>query len=320
MVWMVALIVALAVALAWAAPAVEGSFEKTLSVSGPVQLRVATGAGGISVRRGPDSSVRVRARIRASQNWRWSEKEAAARVHEIEQNPPIRQTGNIITIGTEVQRWDNVAISYELTVPERTQVNAGSGSGQVEVYDLKGPADLHTGSGGIRAESIGGPVGARTGSGTINVMGAQGDVTASTGSGGLELSRIEGAVEAHTGSGHITISGATGRLHADAASGGVTVRNAQRDLEVRSGSGSITIDGTPNAAHWEAQTGSGGITVSLPAGTGFELDAHTGSGSVSTSHQVTVSGTIRRNELRGVVGKAGNLLRLRTGSGNIRVD
>lgn len=299
---------------------VEGSFDRTVNVSGPVQLHVSTGSGAINIRRGPGGSVRVQGRIRASTNSLSSAGNPAARVKEIEQNPPIRQTGNIVTVGSEVQRWDNVSISYDVTVPEQTQVTADTGSGGIETYDVRGPADLKTGSGSVRADNIGATVQARTGSGMISVDGARGDVTATTGSGGIQISRVEGNVEAHTGSGHVTVSGASGRIRADASSGGVTIEKAQADIEARSGSGTIAIDGRPKSARWDARTSSGGIRISLPVGTAFEVDASTSSGSVSTSHSVTTTGTIRRGTLRGVAGKADNRLYLHTGSGSIRID
>ena len=68
------------------------------------------------------------------------------------------------------------------------------------------------------------------------------------------------------------------------------------------------------------QTGSGSIVVGVPEGSGFDLDAHTGSGGVDVEPPVTVSGQLTRNTLRGRVGTGGARLNLRTGSGSIRVD
>lgn len=294
----------------------EGSFDRTLAVSGPVQVRVSTGSGGITVRKGPSASVRVQARIRAQNVFG----DAAALVRDVEQNPPIRQNGNIITLGDDVQRWNNVAISYDLAVPEETEVRAHTGSGSEEISDVRGPLEASTGSGAIRAEKIGSSVKATTGSGSILVSHAGGAVTASTGSGGIELTDINGAVEAHTGSGGITVIGSTGAVRARAGSGRVRVERAVSDVDAHSASGGVTVDGAPKSARWNLESGSGSILVSLPQSTPFELDAHTGSGGITTSHQLTVSGTSRRNELRGVAIRPDNHIFVRTGSGNVKVD
>lgn len=294
----------------------EGAFARTLSVSGPVQLQVSTGSGGITIRKGAAGSVRIQARVSANDRFG----DAAALVREVEQNPPIRQTGNIITIGNEVRRWDKVGISYDLTVPQETQADARTGSGNVDIYDLRGPVEAATGSGGIRAENIGARVQARTGSGNILLSRIGGGVSATTGSGSVQLDSINGAVEAETGSGNITVSGASGGVRARTGSGSVRVEKAQGEVDAQSSSGGVTVDGSPKSARWDLRTGSGSVRVSLPPGTPFELDAHTGSGSISTSHAITISGALRKNELRGVAIRADNRIFIRTGSGAVRVD
>ncbi len=238
----------------------------------------------------------------------------------MEQNPPIRQTGNIVTIGTVVRRWDRVGISYDLIVPEDTQVSAHTGSGNLDCYDVRGPVEASTGSGGIRVENTGGRVQARTGSGNIVVTRAGGSVTATTGSGSVQLSEVNGEGEAQTGSGNITVSGATGAVRARAGSGRVRIERAQAEVEAHSASGGVEVDGNPKSARWDLRTGSGSINVSLPPGTPFELDAHTGSGSITTAHPLMVSGTIRKNELRGVAIRPDSRIFIRTGSGSVRVD
>ncbi len=295
----------------------QGSFERTLSVTGPVELQVRTGSGSIVVRKGAAGSVRVLGRVTAQS---WFGEDAGSRVREVEQNPPIRQTGNIVTIGSDVRKWENVGIAYDLTVPEDTQVSAHTGSGGEEIYDVRGPVEASTGSGGIQVENIGGRVDAKTGSGNIRVSRAGGAVTASTGSGGIELNTVNGDANAHTGSGNITVIGATGAVRARAGSGRVRVEKAQSDVEAQSASGGVSVDGSPKSARWNLQSGSGGVDVSLPRGTPFELDAHTGSGSISTTHELLVSGTFRRNELRGVAIRPDNHIYIRTASGSVRVD
>jgi hypothetical protein len=295
-------------------PRPEGRFQQTLSVSGPVQLRVATGSGSIRVRQGDSNSVRIQAQIRADSRG------DAALVREIEQNPPIRQSGNTITIGTEVRNWDHVSISYEVTVPEQTQVGARTGAGAVAVYGVAGPVDAASGSGSVNAENIGARVLVKSGAGSIAVSRAGGDVNAITGSGALELNDIKGSAEAETGSGSISVSGATGRVRAHTGSGRVRVAKANADVDAKTGSGGIEVDGHPKSARWELRTSSGSVTVSLPSGTGFELDAYSGSGRISTAHPLTRTDASGKHELRGLVGRAENRVFIRTTSGSVRID
>ena len=47
----------------------EGTFERTLNVSGPVDLDVRTGAGDITITVGADNTVHALGRIRARASW-----------------------------------------------------------------------------------------------------------------------------------------------------------------------------------------------------------------------------------------------------------
>jgi DUF4097 and DUF4098 domain-containing protein YvlB len=263
----------------------EGSFERTLNVTGPVDLDVQTGSGRIEVRAGGASAVVIRASIRVREGF-FGSQSAAQRVHAIESHPPIQQNGNVIRIGRmedpELRR--NVSIAYELTVPAETKLRSNTGSGHVIV------------------EGVRGPVSAETGSGSVTISKIKDEVRAHTGSGRMELDDIDSSVDAHTGSGSIRASGIRGRIVADTGSGGVHVE--------QTGSGDI-----------RAHTGSGGVTVHTPAKGGFDLRAHTGSGSITVDRPMTVQGTITKHELMAKVGGGGSaIVDVRTGSGSIRIQ
>src|SRR5262245_19827881 len=69
--------------------AIEGSFERTLNVSGVVDLDVSTGSGSIEVRPGSSGRVEIRGRIRAGGDWWRSDRNAEEAVRQLESNPPI---------------------------------------------------------------------------------------------------------------------------------------------------------------------------------------------------------------------------------------
>jgi hypothetical protein len=76
----------------------QGSFDKSLTVSGPVDLDVKTDSGGIAVTSGSSGTVRVRAILKGQHGW-FDSGDVEARIRELERNPPIEQTGNRIRIG-----------------------------------------------------------------------------------------------------------------------------------------------------------------------------------------------------------------------------
>src|SRR5947208_9660701 len=107
----IGLLVALFAAAASAS--VQGSFQRSYQVTGPVELEVLTHSGDIIVRGGPAGTVSVSGKIHAGNNWldmRLPSRQSAD-VQELEKNPPIRQNGNSIRIDYVNMR--NISIDYE---------------------------------------------------------------------------------------------------------------------------------------------------------------------------------------------------------------
>ncbi len=162
------------------------------------------------------------------------------------------------------------------------------GSGDVKLKNLTGEVTLQTGSGDVRAREISGPVKGGTGSGDVEIE--------ETGVGDIDL---------HTGSGNITARGVQGGFRGE------------------TGSGNVTADGTQSGS-WEIRTGSGNVTVHLPSNAAFDADISTSSGTVDvgTPMEMTVQGRVEdiHKQIRGKVRGGGQLLRVRTGSGDIRIE
>ena len=222
---------------------VRGSFERSLTVNGPVELDVRTASGGIRIDTGPADTVRVVARIRASN---WFDIDPERRIRDIEANPPIEQNGNIIRIGTsDNERLRNVSIGYEITVPEATRIHSVAGSGGQTIRHVRGPVDATVGSGGIRVEDTVGDLQAIVGSGGIRLSGVRGAVTARAGSGGIKLTIPDDmpfTLDAHAGSGGI-------RSDQPVATTAPTSRQSLRGT-VRGGGARVALD-----------VGSGGIRI-----------------------------------------------------------
>jgi DUF4097 and DUF4098 domain-containing protein YvlB len=302
----------------------EGHFDRTLAITGPVQLEVETGAGSISVRAGTASKVEVHATIRANHNWDFSERNAEENVRYVESHPPIEQSGNHITIGRmeDRERFRNISISYELVVPAETEMRSASGSGSQTIEAIEGPVETSSGSGSLRISQIAKEVRARTGSGGIELNEIHSGARASTGSGGIRAIGIAGGLTASTGSGSIKLEQTSaGDVDAETGSGSIELSGVKGSINASTGSGSIRAQGEP-VNHWRLHTGSGSVTVHLPEQAGFELNARTNSGSVETAHplEIVVQGTISKRELRGKVRGGGPLVDLNTGSGNIHIE
>ncbi|MHB8540101.1 MAG: DUF4097 family beta strand repeat-containing protein [Candidatus Acidiferrales bacterium] len=310
------------VAAAPARAAVDGHFDKTLTVNGPVDLDVTTGSGNITVHPGDSGKVEIHATIRANDSWFTTSRDAASRVQYIEQHPPIEQNGNTITIGHENDRemMRNISISYDITTPPQTHVHSATGSGDQTVQGVAGPVESTTGSGNVRLSSIGGNATARAGSGDVTVFGVKGNVRAASSSGSIHADGVTGGMRASTGSGDIILSQTgAGDVEASSGSGTVEINGVKGAVRVGTGSGNIRAQGTPTG-DWRLHTGSGDLTVQLPQQTSFELYAHTSSGRIDSKFPITVQGTISSRDLHGKVGSGGPMVDLRTSSGTIHIE
>ena len=216
---------------------------------------------------------------------------------------PIEQVGSVIRIGRndDPKLRQDVAISYQITVPKETRLHALTGSGNQTIEGITGPADVQTGSGSIHLREV------KTG------------VRSKTGSGSIIAENTGGGFEGHTGSGSVHFIQATpGDVEITTGSGSVEAAAVQGALSIHTGSGSVRAEGQPTGS-WNLDTGSGSVKLGLPQ-IGFNLNAHTGSGGITVNHPLIVQETIRKNESIGTVRGGGIPIQIRTGSGSIRVE
>jgi len=297
----IALIIILACSMAFASSP-QGTFERTFSVSGPVDLEVQTRSGDIIVRSGAAGSVSIRAKIYVGDHWLFGNRHTD--VSDIEQHPPLRQEGNSIRIDYVNAR--DISINYEITVPAETTIRAHSGSGDQIIEGTHGNVDLQSGSGDIKLSQLTGEIRLQTGSGDVRALGISGPVRGGTGSGNFEVEETgSGDVDVHTGSGNLSIRGMQGALHGE------------------TGSGDITAEGTQTGT-WEMHTGSGNVHVRLPANAAFDANISTSSGTLDVGSPITmtVQGRVQetRKSITGKVRGGGPLLTIRTGSGDIHIE
>lgn len=278
----------------------EGHFDRTLQVSGIASLDVTTGSGDITVKAGGGNQIVVHGTVRSNNDW-FSSGDSV--VHSVEANPPIQQNGNAIRIGYDVPEdaRRHVSISYDITVPADTSVQAHSGSGGLGIEGVRAEVQAQTGSGEIKVRDVGGRSRVQTGSGSIRAENVAAPFSAHTGSGEIEAEL--------TGSGDVDVQ--TG-------SGGVSLRGVKGALRARSGSGNLSADGSV-AGPWNLHTGSGSVQLAVGSASGFNLTVHTSSGSIHSDLPITMQGSLGHHELKGTVRGGGPEVEVSSGSGDVDI-
>jgi hypothetical protein len=302
-----ALVVLFTTTTVFASSTPAGTFDRTLQVSGPVNLEVLTHSGDVTVRAGASGSVTIHGKIYMSDRWNILPGVGVGgnrdNVHMVEQNPPIRQEGNSVHIDyVEVK---NISVDYEITVPADTTIRTHSGSGDQTIEGTHGNVDVQTGSGDVKLRNLTGEVTLQTGSGDVRAREISGPVKGGTGSGDVEIEeKGAGDIYLHTGSGNIIARGVQGGFRGE------------------TGSGDVTAEGTQSGS-WEIHTGSGNVHVQLPSNAAFDADISTSSGTVDVDSpiEMTVQGRVgdTHKQIRGKVRGGGPLLRVHTGSGDIHI-
>jgi DUF4097 and DUF4098 domain-containing protein YvlB len=281
---------------------VAGTFDRSFQVNGAVDLEVLSRSGDITVRNGAAGTVSIHGKIHVGDSWFNSGR--TSEVQEIQNNPPVRQSGNSIRI--DYVNMHNISVDYEITVPENTTLRAHTGSGDQTVEGIKGNVDLESGSGDLRLARLTGDMQFHTGSGNIRGRELSGPARVKAGSGDIEIEETsQGDLDIRTGSGNITVKGINGGFRAEAGSGDIRGQGSPRNL-------------------WSIRTGSGNVTLGVPSNAAFDVDISTSSGTVTLGHPVTttVQGRIQESR-KSIVGKVrggGPAISVHTGSGDIQVD
>jgi hypothetical protein len=301
----------------------SASFDRTLSVTGPVRLDLSNGSGSVRITGSATGQVRIHGDVRRHAFFFGHTYSA----REVADHPPIEQQGNVIRIGEQGRRmfsagmgYTNLTIEYVIEVPKETEIETRVGSGSQTVRDVHGPVKLVSGSGRVSADTIGEDVQIVSGSGSIEASGVGGEFHGTAGSGGVSARNIHGDVRVATGSGSISVARPDARVNAKTGSGSIVVQGANDSLTAMAGSGSLTIDGNPSpSSFWELHTGSGSVNLGLPANGSFRLNAVARSGKIQAGIPIVIEEQSRR-ELRARVGSGAARIEVQTGSGTIRIQ
>ncbi|HZU26973.1 MAG TPA: DUF4097 family beta strand repeat-containing protein [Bryobacteraceae bacterium] len=263
-------------------PPVESSFERTLAVTGPVDLDVATHSGLIRVCGGEPGEVRIRALFRG-QRWIFGFSDPTDRMAELTGRPPIELRGNSIRVGDFGDRWllRGITMLLEISVPRDTRVRALVDAGDVCIAGIAGPVLSSADSGSIEITDIDGDVRASADSGAVRIRRVKGSVDAQADSGSIEALEIGGSINARTDSGEIRLS-----------------QSAAAPVSAEADSGSIALQLAPNG--------------------GYNVRVNTDSGHVRTP-EMAVDSRLSRGETVGRIRGGGPMIHLQTDSGSIEI-
>jgi lia operon protein LiaG len=276
--------------------------EKIVAADDFRDLTLQTGSTDIEVTKGNSDEIKVRL------NGKVSSKNVDQVKLKVEPN------GDTLVIGVDVPdgiqfgiRILDIDLSVELPEKQWTAANIESGSGNIELGNIHGET-----------------VSVKAGSGNIDVQDVMaGSLTVHTGSGNVMAEEIEAeSIALESGSGNITAE----RYHAttlnfQTGSGYVELKDGESAVQGKAGSGNIRLESERLIYDTDLQAGSGNVTIDLvqePSSLEVDYQGKYGNGKIQWDgirYEVKDEG-----RLKGTFGSGDAVLKVRTGSGNFKLE
>jgi hypothetical protein len=224
----------------------------------------------------------------------------------------ILERGDRVDVRTRYRTWGHrhdARVEFTVTVPAGTHLAVRSVSGDIEVSGVTGEVDAEAISGTVRLRDVGRVSRARTVAGDVLIDGA----------------RVDGTLEASTTSGRVVVRRVRAdRLELASVSGDLEIGDCTvRALVARSLSGQVRFAGAlERGGRYEFRTHSGAVDLRLVGDVGFELDAGTFSGPITSEWPLRLAEQRARpigRSTRGVYGDGSAVVEVTTFSGAVAV-
>ncbi|MEX2600890.1 MAG: DUF4097 family beta strand repeat-containing protein [Balneolaceae bacterium] len=266
------------------------------------QVDVSTSGGFIRIYGADQEQARVEMYVRRNNRY-LSQGDISLDDYEIE----IEQVGNTLRAhaNRESRQWRlwgdriNISVSFIVYTPRAVSVDARTSGGSMAASNITGEVQLRTSGGSISVAQLNGVLEAHTSGGSIEISSSRGEIHGRTSGGTVRLSDVEGMIDVRTSGGSIRLQDIAGQISARTSGGSI---NAQI-LDV-----SESVD---------LRTSGGSITVSIPGGTGYDLELR---GNRVRTELVNFTGEAERDRIRGSVFGGGPAIHARTSGGSVRLQ
>jgi Putative adhesin len=175
-------------------------------------------------------------------------------------------------------RGGGESIDVQVDLPAGSQVRGDAGVAALRCSGRLGECRYRTGVGDIHLDQAG-PVQLKTGAGDITVDQAVGGAELTTGSGAVRIDSIDGTAVVKNSNGDTWIGEVTGDLRVNAANGKISVDQAHATVAAKAANGDVRLGEVTRGAIL-AQTGFGKVEIGVLDGVAAWLDLSTRFGNV----------------------------------------
>jgi len=219
--------------------------------------------------------------------------------------------------GSGLEAYADLTVS----VPPGKRVRFFLGAGGAWISNVNGDLSVDVAGADVTTENTKGRLSLDTGSGRVSVKNADGTLDLDSGSGDVTVSGVRGPqLTIDSGSGDVQADDVSvDRLSLDSGSGSVKISGlASKTVTLDSGSGSVDMGFKGNVESMDIDSGSGEVTLRLPAAFSARFDIDAGSGGVRTDFQLAVS-HYESDRLIGTMGDGKGRVHIESGSGQVQL-
>ena len=213
-------------------------------------VRIKTVSGGCIVRKGKSNQIEV---------------DLVYSVHpEDAFEPEFDERTTILDIEENWYGSSSGRVEWTVIVPEGTEIEFSTASGDLSVQGLKSNVEASTASGDATLTDLEGDLSVSTASGDVVIKNAVGQIECSTASGEIQADHLQGEIEFSTASGDIDIAKSSGAFDFSCASGDIDASDMifeeESEFSTASGDMEVSLAETPDV-DLEFSTASGRITL-----------------------------------------------------------
>ncbi len=153
----------------------------------------------------------------------------------------------------------------------------------------------------------------------ISVNGVTGELEVSTSTGDIDIIDVSGPTQVHTSTGDLHLEKIIGAISGGSSTGDITMLNIQGSISIKSSTGDVRMNLPTQLQHaWNIQTSTGDIVLTLSSDLAANIDVKTSVGDILTDFPVLTT-TMQKKRVRGTINGGGQLLKLQTSTGDIRL-
>jgi DUF4097 and DUF4098 domain-containing protein YvlB len=242
----------------------EKEISRTFKSKGVVEIR--TVSGDCIVRKGKEKRINVKI------------------IHTFNENdykPEMREEDDALVLSENfIGSPESGNAGWIITVPDKTEIDFKSASGDFSIKGLTCELSARTASGDFKIEKIKGNSKITTSSGDLRLKRVLGRIHFKSASGDTEIKEVTGDIEIRSASGDIDAKRIDGEFIIKTSSGDIKIGDSKGSYNIESVSGEIDVEDITLENKSSFETVSGEISVKLSKGSDYDLFLESTSGDV----------------------------------------